>query len=343
MTSPAPRPLIVASDGAFVESARRWCAAAGGDAETADDPALVRRAWRTAPVVIVDVERLDLVRRLGLPARESVLVVADDPQLTWRVALDVGARDVLAAGDETAIVEALVRALDGSGEACVVSIVGACGGVGATTLAVAAARLAVDRGLRTVLVDGDPTAGGIDLAAGAETERGLRWPELDGAVGQVSAHELMAALPSHRGLRLVSHDRVGGPVASGAPVLSAAVRGFDLVVADVPRQLGDLARELVARSVLTVVVVPRRLGGVVAARALIDRIEPWAGSIGLVTRAGAGGVPVGAIAREVGRPVLADIRHSRRLAADVEHGLGPTHARPVLRAARTVLDAVGLR
>ncbi len=337
------RPLVVASDESFVESARRWCAAAGGEAETLVDPDRIRRAWRTAPVVVVDVERLDLVRTLDLPARESVLVVAHDPQAVWRSALDAGARDVLAPADENAIVEALVRALDGSGEACVVTVIGACGGVGASTLAAATAQLAVDRGLRSVLVDGDGAAGGIDLVVGAEAASGLRWPDLDGAVGHVSASELVGALPVHRGLRLVSHDRQGRRVQAATPVVSAAVRGFDVVIADVPRHLDELARELVTRSVLTVIVVPRRLGGVVAAAALVERLEPWAGTVALVTRSCPAAVSSAAIERDVGLPVLAELATSRRLSADLEHGVGPTRSRQVVRVARGILDTVGLR
>lgn len=342
-TAASRSPLVIASDPGFVEVARRWCAAAGADAEAFDDPDRVRRAWRAAPAVVVDADRLDLVRGLGLPRRDAVLVVAADPHSVWRPAMDLGARDVLAHGNETAIVESLVRALDGSGEACVVTVIGACGGVGASTLAAATAHLAVERGLRAVLVDGDPTAGGIDLIVGAESVRGLRWPDLDGAVGQVSAHELAQSLPDHRGLRLVSHDRDGGEVRAGTPVVAAAVRGFDVVVADIPRHLDDLARELVTRSVLTVIVVPRRLGGVVAASALVRRLDPWSGSVALVTRACAGSVTPAAVAKQVGVPVLADVGRSRRLAADLEHGVGPTRARPVVRAARGILDSVGLR
>ncbi len=336
------RPLVVTSDDDFAESARRWCAAAGGDAQSPDGLDRLRQAWRTAPAVIVDARRLDLVARHDLPRRDGVLVVATDPRDVWRAALDAGACDVLTAGDDGAVVEALVSALDGTGEACMVSVVGACGGVGASTLAVASARLATDRGLRAVLVDGDAAGGGLDLLAGAEHVPGPRWGDLDGAIGQVAAHELAAALPVHDGLALMSFGRDGAAVRTATPVVSAAVRGYDLVVADVPRHLDDLARELVTRSLLTVIVVPRRLGGVVAARTLAGRLE-GTGSVALVTRACRGGVPSAVIGREVGLPVLADIGHSRRLAVDLEHGLGPLRARPVARAARRILDTVGLR
>src|SRR5690606_10567108 len=150
---------------------------------------------------------------------------------------DLGARDVLTGTEDAAIVGALVRALDGSGEACAIAVVGAAGGVGASTLAAATAGLAARRDLSPVLIDGDPTGGGLDLVAGAEDSTGSRWDDLDGAVGHVGAAELVATLPVHRGLALVSFGRSGPPVGGATPVIAAAMRGFDVVVADVPRHL----------------------------------------------------------------------------------------------------------
>lgn len=336
-------PLVVTSDESFAESARRWWAAAGHEAETVADPDLVRRSWRSAPAVLIDARHLQSLLAVDLPRRDEVVVVAPDPRLAWREALDLGARDVLAGTEDAAIVGALVRALDGSGEACAITVVGATGGVGASTLAAATAELAARRDLSPVLVDGDPAGGGLDLVTGAEDSSGSRWDDLDGAVGHVGAAELVSTLPVHRGLALVSFGRSGPPVGGATPVIAAAMRGFDVVVADVPRQLDGLGRELVSRSVLTVLVVPRRLRGVVAARALADRLRAWSSALAVVTRAAPAGMPSSAVGRELGLPVLADIGTSRRLAADVEHGLGPMRARPVVAASRRILDTVGLR
>lgn len=339
----AAPPLVVTRDESFAESARRWCAAAGREAETVADVARVRRAWRSAPVVLVDARDLGDLLDVDLPRRDDVVVVAPDPRHAWRDSLDLGARDVLAGTEDAAIVGAIVRALDGSGEACAITVVGACGGVGASTLAAATAGVAVRRGLAPVLVDGDPSGGGLDLLVGAEAVDGSRWEDLDGAVGHVGAAELSTALPRRGGVSLVSFGRSGQPVRGAAPVIAAAMRGFDVVVADVPRHLDGLGRELVARSVLTVVVVPRRLRGVVAARALIERLASWSSSVVLVTRAVPAGIPPATVGRELGLPVLADLGSSRRLGADLEHGLGPLRARSVTATARRVLDTVGLR
>ncbi|MFS0886804.1 septum site-determining protein Ssd [Aeromicrobium sp. 179-A 4D2 NHS] len=336
-------PLVVTADPAFAESARRWCAAAGREAETLADVGSVRRAWRSAPLVLVDERRLDGLLGTDLPRRDDVMVVAADPAGAWRAALDLGARDVLDLEQDAAIVGAVVRALDGVGEACAISVVGACGGVGASTLAAATAQLAVRRELSAVLVDGDAAGGGLDLVTGAESAAGSRWDDLDEVVGHVGADELRSTLPVHRGLAHVAFGRSGRRVVGPAPVISAAVRGFDVVVADVPRHLDELGRELVSRSVLTVVVVPRRLAGVVAARGLVERLEPLTDAVVAVTRGCPAGMSRAAVANEVAVPVVADLGTSRRLATDLEHGLGPMRARTVVQAARRVLDTVGLR
>lgn len=341
--APSDLPLVVTTDPAFAESARRWCAAAGREAETAEDVERVRRAWRSAPVVLVDGRRVDALLGVDLPRRDDVVVVAADPGRTWRSALDLGARDVLDLAQDAAIVGSVVRSLDGGGEACAISVIGAVGGVGTSTLAAATAQLAVRRELRTVLVDGDAAGGGLDLLTGAEAVDGSRWNDLDGAIGHVGAAELESTLPVHRGLAHVSFGRSGRPVTGAAPVISAAARGFDVVVADVPRHVDDLGRELIARSVLTVLVVPRRLGGIVAARSLVERLASTTDAVVAVTRACPAGVSRTAVAAEVGVPVVADLGTSRRLATDLEHGLGPMRARTVVGAARRILDAVGLR
>lgn len=342
MTS-SPAPLVVTADAGFAETARRWCAAAGVEAQVRSDPGQARQAWRGAPLVLVDGRLAATVARLGLPRRDGVLLVGDGSAPDWRMAVELGACVVVGPHDDAVVVEALIEALDGRGEACVVTVVGACGGVGASSLAACTAQLAAGRGLGALLLDADRTAGGIELVTGAERAPGLRWADLDGAVGQVGARELADAVPVHGGVATVSFDRRDTDVRAPGPVVAAAVRGFDVVVADVPRHLDPLGREVVARSVLTVVVVPRRLAGVAAAGGLIDRLRRGSDALALVTRADRGGIPVARVGRELELPVLADVGTCRRLAADLEHGIGPGRARPVARAGRAVLDAVGLR
>lgn len=105
----------------------------------------------------------------------------------------------------------------------VVVVLGASGGVGASTWAAALARrLSLHLG-ECVLVDGCPAAGGLDLSCGTEHVPGLRWPDLARLRGAVSCSRLVGALP-----------------AADVPVLSADGRGGDVpdsVVTDVLESL----------------------------------------------------------------------------------------------------------
>src|SRR5690606_18738862 len=148
----------------------------------------------------------------------------------------LGAEQILEA-DDARVVAVLADTLEDPGEACFISVMGACGGVGASTLATALACAAADIGRTAALVDGDPSSGGIELILGAERERGLRWTDLQAATGHLGLAELRAVLPQKHGVDVVSFDRAGEPIASVEPVLSTLVRGFDVVVADVPRHL----------------------------------------------------------------------------------------------------------
>jgi hypothetical protein len=85
----------------------------------------------------------------------------------------------------------------------VVGVVGASGGLGASTLAVA---LAVRGSLRSglcVVVDGDP-GGGLDVTAGVEHLPGLRWPDLGQSRGTVDGAALLADLPGQDSVRVLA-------------------------------------------------------------------------------------------------------------------------------------------
>ncbi len=116
-----------------------------------------------------------------------------------------------------------------AGWATVVGVVGARGGVGASTVAAALAlrvhrhgwhaerRRPRRRGTgragatadvpRVVLVDLDPAGGGLDVHLGIEDVPGVRWPDLAGARGDVSGPELTDLLPDWAGVTVLSGDR----------------------------------------------------------------------------------------------------------------------------------------
>ncbi|MGH3458454.1 hypothetical protein, partial [Aeromicrobium sp.] len=146
------------------------------------------------------------------------------------------------------------------------------------------------------------------------------------------------------GLATLSWGRDGPddvPQALGG-VLAAAVRGFDLVVADVPRHLEPAGAELVGRSVLTVVVVPEDVRAVGSARRVLERLRPHTSAVHVVSVARSGGLGREAVAESLGRPVIARLRHDRHLRTAVDHGHGPGGSRSYGRAATSLLDLLGL-
>ncbi|MSV77839.1 MAG: P-loop NTPase [Actinobacteria bacterium] len=60
----------------------------------------------------------------------------------------------------------------------VIVVVGARGGAGASSLAVAIAQSSAHTGKQVVLLDADELGGGIDLVLGIEGHRGVQWSEL---------------------------------------------------------------------------------------------------------------------------------------------------------------------
>jgi secretion/DNA translocation related CpaE-like protein len=344
VTSPGGPTLIASGDEQLVDDALRWCAAVGSVPERAVDVAATRRSWRTASAVLVGDDLVEPLARASLPRREHVGVVARDPERSWPSAIDVGAAAVCTPADEQRVVELLSAALDGSGEACVVSVVGGVGGAGASTFAVALGLQAARRGLRPLVVDADPLGGGLELVTGSEGADGVRWDDFGSTRGRLDAASLADVLPARGGVsQLVwSRDSSRQVPGSWSEVVSAAVRGFDLVVVDVPRHLGDTGAELVGRSVLTLVVVPEEIAAVAAARQVLATVSPRAPAVALVSVARPAGIGTSAVEEALGMPALARVRPDRRVRPAVDQGRGPGRSRSLRRAAGTVLDAVGL-
>lgn len=337
-------PLIATADERVLDDALRWCAAVGCTPEVATDVPAVRRSWRAAPVVVVGDDLAADLARERLPRRDHVLLLARSREDVWPLAVALGAVDVLTGDDETRALDALTLALDGRGEACLVSIVGGVGGSGASTLAAVLSLVGARRGLQSLLLDADPLGGGIELVLGAESVDGLRWHDLGLTDGPVAADSLAEVLPRRGGVATLSWGR-DGPVdvpPSLGGVLAAAVRGFDLVVADVPRHLEPAGEELVGRSVLTVVLVPEEVRAIGSARRVLERLRPHTSSVAVVSVARSGGLGREAVEERLERPVIARLRHDRHVTTAVDHGHGPGGSRTFGRAATSILDVLGL-
>ena len=340
-------PLVVTADEAMLDEALRLCAAVGSSPVIARDIATARRSWKVAPAVLVGNDLAPELARTEPPRRNGVVLLGRTLTELWPVAIAIGAERVCQLpADQDAVIELLANTLEGKGEACVVSVVGGCGGAGATTLAASLVLAGAGRGLSSLLLDADPFGGGIDLVLGHENVEGMRWPDLDHTQGRVSGDSLRQVLPSKAGVSTLSWDRGEGSQAltpgSIQSVLAAAARAFDLVAVDVPRVFDSVTEEILGRSVLTVLLVPEDIHALSASARVLSRLRRHTGNIALLTRARRGGIGADAVSETLGLPVIGRVRHQRFLAANLDSGEGPGRSRTLRSGCRSILDTLGL-
>jgi secretion/DNA translocation related CpaE-like protein len=374
-TSPLPPPVLLATaDDLLLDDLLRLSAAAEVTPHVEKDLLGLRRHWQSAALVVVGHDLVAPFARTQPPRRPGVLVAAtatprlqaptvagptfpssrppshppDDASI-FRRALAIGAEGVyLLPGDESALGDRLADTLDGGVRtATTFAFVGGCGGAGATTLAAAVAVTASRRGVRTMLIDGDPLGGGIDLALGSETGTGARWPDLLNASGRVSAAALRAALPTVDDLAVLSWDRsdvTALPPEAMRSVLGAAQRSSDLVVVDLPRRTDPAAEEAFVRSTATFLVVPRDVRSCAAAARLVGPLREVATDLRVVAREpGLGGLSAVDVAKHLSLPLAAKLRFDRDLPALMDKGRFDPRPRGALgRTAGELLDLFGL-
>ncbi|MBH0781362.1 septum site-determining protein Ssd [Nocardia bovistercoris] len=351
----AKRPaLVLIGGGRLREEVRRIAAAAERELEERELP-VGRHTWAAAPLVILDTTaargcaEAGYVRRIGV-----VMVTEGEPGLSdWQAAAAVGVECVTALpGAAVGLIEKFAEhAETRAGDGVVVAVASACGGAGASVLAAATAlRSAALRFRRdTVLVDGAPLGGGLDLLLGIESAAGSRWPDLVVEEGRVSAAALHDALPAAApGLVVLASGRGGAGRLPGA-VAPAAVRAVveagraagDLVICDVSGERGPHADQMFDCADLVALVVPARLRAVAAAEAVATYIRHRNPNQGLIVRGPApGGLRGGEVAELLDLPLLAAIRAEAGLAARLERGGLTLRRGPLCRAADAVLSVL---
>ncbi len=349
---PADRPSVVVltSDEQLAERILTLAAVAGVVLDRPSLPVPGRRpppSWSRAPLVLVGADVADPAaaghpqRLREVAARGSVAVVTTAPAHTdlWRRAVELGADHVVLLPDgEPWLLDRLLDAASGPPSGCVLGVVGGRGGAGASTLAVALALAGVRRRLRTVLVDGDPLGGGLDLLLGAETNAGLRWPDLADLRGRMQPGLLTSACVTVDDLRLVSwgagrlSDRTAAAGSASPPaptvsaeamvaVLDAAGRESDLAVVDLPRCPGPAEAVALETCRTVVLVVPAEVRAAAAAAPLAARVGEHVTDLRLVVRGPAPtGLPAEAVADLLGLPLAAALSPEPGLAAALDRG-----------------------
>lgn len=239
----------------------------------------------------------------------------------------------------------------------VLTVIGASGGLGASTLSAALVRRWTARAEVCVLVDGDLTGGGAEVTTAIEHREGVRWVDLRDVVGSVDGRRLIAALPGIEGGRVLSAGGRGPMLRSEVGVAACSdvfesLRGGGVpLVVDLPRWSPLRPRVLAATTHLLLLsgLSTRALADL---DALVRELEDgWAASVGPPYRVGVvtrgrriGSEVIDAIEGHLGISHLAHVADDRRVAAAAERGEWPGSLRDGLRAtAEAILDRVGVR
>ncbi len=259
----------------------RVCAAAAVELVIAENLDHVAGRWEDVAAVLLDANMR--TPDGGLAGWNGALVIVgfgQDSAHIWQRAERQGADRVAILPESASWLANYLGCLRNSSlGAGVVGILGASGGVGASTLSLLVAAAAAARGTRTLLVDGDPWGGGLATALSAQNIPGLRWPDLLRASGTINPEQLAASLPRLAAIGLLSwssspqRDEEPQSQAAVGEVMRAARAAYGLVVVDLarnPQTLGSLAGHCNG----VVFVVPARARAAAAAVALQPLLPP---------------------------------------------------------------------
>lgn len=326
-----PRPLLLTADPALLDDLLRLAAAADAEPDVYDAAALAAPAWRDAPVVVLGADRAEDVLASGLPRRPGLLLVGpdrDDPAV-WRQAVTLGAEHVLFLPDaEPWLLDRLADAVaDPSTRGRVVAVVGARGGAGATSFAVALALAAARAGRRTMLVDADPYGGGIDLALGAEDIDGARWDAFTGDPHALPVTAFPSVLPRSGEVTVLAWPRCAAPAIPRLGVemvLTVARRTAELVVVDVARSFDDASQVALAMADVVLMVCPAELRACASGGRIADTVRLFTDDVRVVVRGPAPtGIPPHLVAETLALPLAGSVTEEPGIDVELDEGRPP--------------------
>ncbi|MGP0224659.1 septum site-determining protein Ssd [Paenarthrobacter sp. NCHU4564] len=338
--------LLVTGNPHLEEEATRIVAAAGGNLRAVPDIGDAMHGWDHADAVLIGSDIREIPPHRQVPA--ILLGTAAEGDGLWKLAAAVGA-DRVAVLPEAAGWLAEHLSLSGSPEpgGSVLGLIGGSGGAGATTAAVWLAQAAASHGIRTLLIDGDPWGGGLELAVTADEPPGLRWPDFTGTRGSIDPSQFHDSLPVAGGFAFLSWPGTRAPVvtpdpAAVAAVMDAARRSFEAVVVDIGRS-GDGLRTLAWDCDRTLLLTLAHLKPAVAASRILAELPPVDTAL-LVRDGKPAAMDADVIAGSLGLPLLGTVPGIRGVAAATEQGrlLELGRRKPVLAFAGEVLELNGL-
>ena len=285
--------VVLTTDSDLLNHIIAGAAVARLEPELVPDADALRAVWPYASMVLVGVDEALAVSRQALPRRTEVYVIGDEGGMPRLVAgLYSWARPssfCLATPHCWRARWRTAPARPGGGR--LLAVIGGAGGVGASTVAAGLCFAAALSGRGSLLLDCDPIGGGIDLLVGAERIDGWRWPQFAAAKGHLG--DLRGQLPVADGVDILAMGRRSWPAGASPAspnaeqmkaVLASAGRSHDLVVADLPRGLGEGPLAVLRRADLTLLVVPADLRGVAASRETGAELFTACGSLGVLVR-----------------------------------------------------------
>ncbi|MGP9695306.1 hypothetical protein ACT3TZ_11890 [Brachybacterium sp. AOP25-B2-12] len=257
---------------------------------------------------LIDVDALDTPRPArGRGRHATVIALTSRPasEADWRACIDAGVQALVQLPAESShLLDLLAPVLRRARPGLVLGVVGGCGGAGASSTAARLAAAAARSGAETVLVDGDPTGGGIDALVEAPGGRGACWEDL-GALGPDDGSALRDGLPRVDGVRILASRGDGPPMPSAvAGALDALTPVGGLVVADLGVEVVPSVLPLLDRLLLVVPCVPH---AVRTASLRLRRWAPPAGAAGVLVRR-RGPMAPGEVAADLGLELLGSFR-----------------------------------
>lgn len=314
--------LLVSADQTLVDQVMAVAATVAVDPVVVGDCSQALVHWAGSSVVLVGQDLAVSVAEVSPPAGPAVYLIGSDPVVlsAWSMPLRATVIEIPAGAAW------LTGILAGGapGVRCpVVSVVGATGGVGASTLAAGLAFRAAQRGTSSVVVDADPFGGGIDLLFGAERSSGWRWDRFTHAEGQMG--DLRPVLPEVDGVSLLSMGRRSASHLACEPisaVIGSLRRTFDLVIVDPGRTHLPASLECRRLSTASILIVPCSVRGVASAQQhLADWIGPPARLVARAHRAGGFGPEV--LAAKLNMGLAATLPDELQVATATERGDPP--------------------
>ena len=312
--------LIVSSDADLLDDLLRLAAAADVEARVESDPARARSAWRDATLVVAGADSAAELPSCAPPRRPDVILVsAEAAGDVYRQAVDIGAQDVaVLPDDQTRLVERMAAAAEPNARAMTVGVIGGRGGAGRerpvrrSRQVRRRTRYPYAPGRRRPARRRHRPGPGSGRRPGRPMVRLLRPPR------PPEQHALHDSLPAHDGLAVLSwHRGAVEPISAETmrSVLDAAVRGYDLVITDLPRHLSAATTEALSTADTTLLVVPAEVRATVAADRVADTTRRHTSDLRLVVRGPApGGLKAGVIAESFRLPLAGTIPTDRRLA-----------------------------